>query len=206
MIAIGVPAESAEEPRIGLSPETAKKLAKLGAKVRVRSGAGLRSHFSDEEYKVAGADIVTSDADLYQCLSPTCQIWNPRKRRTMTESRFRDEYGIPPRKWKYVKALAGCLSDGVPGLGGIGEPTALAVVSGRASEAVMEKVRAKASGPARVEYLRNLDLVTLPHKWCVVLPSTPKWDGASVDALEKAGAQLGFSVDAKAWAKQERAE
>ena len=33
MIAIGVPAESAEEPRIGLSPETAKKLVKLGAKV-----------------------------------------------------------------------------------------------------------------------------------------------------------------------------
>ena len=47
MIAIGVPAESAEEPRIGLSPETAKKLVKLGAKVRVRTGAGLRSHFSD---------------------------------------------------------------------------------------------------------------------------------------------------------------
>jgi NAD(P) transhydrogenase subunit alpha len=63
MIAIGVPAESAEEPRIGLSPETAKKLVKLGANVRVRSGAGLRSHFSDEEYKVAGADIVATDAD-----------------------------------------------------------------------------------------------------------------------------------------------
>ena len=63
MIAIGVPAESAEEPRIGLSPETAKKLVKLGAKVSVRSGAGLRSHFSDEEYKAAGADIVATDAD-----------------------------------------------------------------------------------------------------------------------------------------------
>ena len=63
MIAIGVPAESAEETRIGLSPETAKKLAKLGAKVKVRSGAGLRSHFSDDDYKHAGAEIVASDAD-----------------------------------------------------------------------------------------------------------------------------------------------
>ena len=51
MISIGVPAESLDERRIGLSPETAKKLVKLGAKVRVRSGAGLRSHFSDEEYR-----------------------------------------------------------------------------------------------------------------------------------------------------------
>ncbi|HEU0017465.1 MAG TPA: NAD(P)(+) transhydrogenase (Re/Si-specific) subunit alpha, partial [Methyloceanibacter sp.] len=63
MIALGVPAESAEEPRIGLSPETAKKLVKLGAKVSVRSGAGLRSHFSDNDYKAAGVDIVATDAD-----------------------------------------------------------------------------------------------------------------------------------------------
>ena len=33
MITIGVPAESPDEPRIGLSPETAKKLVKLGAKM-----------------------------------------------------------------------------------------------------------------------------------------------------------------------------
>jgi NAD(P) transhydrogenase subunit alpha len=61
MITIGVPAESAEEPRIGLSPETAKKLVKAGAKVSVRSGAGLRSHFSDEDYTAAGATIAASD-------------------------------------------------------------------------------------------------------------------------------------------------
>ena len=63
MIAIGVPAEGTDEPRIGLTPETVKKLVKVGAKVTVRSGAGLRSHFSDEEYKEAGAKIAKSDAD-----------------------------------------------------------------------------------------------------------------------------------------------
>ncbi len=63
MITIGVPAEGLDEPRIGLSAETAKKLVKLGAKVRVRSGAGLRSHFSDQEYKDAGAEIAATDAD-----------------------------------------------------------------------------------------------------------------------------------------------
>jgi H+-translocating NAD(P) transhydrogenase subunit alpha len=61
MITIGVPAESPDEPRIGLTPETAKKLVKLGAKVLIRSGAGLRSHFSDEDYKQAGAEIVATD-------------------------------------------------------------------------------------------------------------------------------------------------
>ena len=63
MISIGVPAEGKDEPRIGLSPETAKKLVKAGAKVTVRSGAGLRSHFSDQGYKDAGATIAKSDAD-----------------------------------------------------------------------------------------------------------------------------------------------
>ena len=63
MITIGVPAEGEDEPRIGLSPETAKKLVKLGAKVRVRSGAGLRSHFSDADYSAAGAEIAGSDAE-----------------------------------------------------------------------------------------------------------------------------------------------
>jgi NAD(P) transhydrogenase subunit alpha len=63
MIAIGVPAEKEDEPRIGLTPETVKKLVKAGAAVTIRSGAGLRSHFSDEEYAAAGAKIAKSDAE-----------------------------------------------------------------------------------------------------------------------------------------------
>jgi NAD(P) transhydrogenase subunit alpha len=63
MIAIGVPAEGADEPRIGLTPETVKKLVKAGASVTIRSGAGLRSHFSDDDYKEAGAAIAKSDED-----------------------------------------------------------------------------------------------------------------------------------------------
>ena len=63
MIAIGVPAEGSEEPRIGITPETVKKLVKAGAKVSVRSGAGLRSHFTDDDYTEAGASIAKSDKD-----------------------------------------------------------------------------------------------------------------------------------------------
>ncbi|MGA9444594.1 MAG: Re/Si-specific NAD(P)(+) transhydrogenase subunit alpha [Methyloceanibacter sp.] len=63
MIIIGIPAEGPDEPRIGLSPESVKKLVKAGAKVTVRSGAGLRSHFSDDQYQEAGASIAKSDED-----------------------------------------------------------------------------------------------------------------------------------------------
>jgi NAD(P) transhydrogenase subunit alpha len=63
MVVIGVPAEDKDEPRIGLTPETVKKLVKAGATVKIRSGAGARSHFADQDYKDAGAEIAGSDAD-----------------------------------------------------------------------------------------------------------------------------------------------
>ena len=77
MIIVGVPAESPDEPRIGLSPETTKKFVKLGAKVLVRSGAGLRSHFSDEDYKSAGADIVATDSDAVKAADVVLTVRRP---------------------------------------------------------------------------------------------------------------------------------
>jgi len=63
MIAIGMPAEAADEPRIGLTPETVKKLVKAGAEITICSGAGERSHFPDQDYAAAGAKIAKSDAE-----------------------------------------------------------------------------------------------------------------------------------------------
>jgi NAD(P) transhydrogenase subunit alpha len=58
MLTIAVTAESADEPRVAVSPDTVKKLAALGATVRIESGAGARSRFTDELYKAQGAEIV----------------------------------------------------------------------------------------------------------------------------------------------------
>jgi NAD(P) transhydrogenase subunit alpha len=63
MVAIGVPAEEKDESRIGLTPETVKKFVKAGADVTIRAGAGFRSHFSDDDYKDAGAKIAKSDEE-----------------------------------------------------------------------------------------------------------------------------------------------
>ena len=70
MVTIDVTAEPQEEPRVALSPETVKKFVGLGCTVKVESGAGLRSRFSDEQYKAQGAQIVSTagealkDADV----------------------------------------------------------------------------------------------------------------------------------------------
>ncbi len=59
MVTIAVTSEAADEPRVAVSPETVKKLLGLGVVVRVETGAGKRSRFSDDAYKAAGAEVVS---------------------------------------------------------------------------------------------------------------------------------------------------
>jgi H+-translocating NAD(P) transhydrogenase subunit alpha len=66
MITIAVTAERGDEPRVGISPETAKKLTQKGCKVLVQSGAGDRSRFLSKDFEAAGATVVS---DLGQILS-----------------------------------------------------------------------------------------------------------------------------------------
>jgi proton-translocating NAD(P)+ transhydrogenase subunit alpha len=78
MIAIGVPAEDKDEPRIGLTPETVKKLVKAGATVAIRTGAGLRSHFSDQDYEAAGAKIAKTDAEAVKDADVVLTVRRPK--------------------------------------------------------------------------------------------------------------------------------
>ncbi len=64
MITIAVPAEGDKtERRVALSPETAKKFKSLGCAVRVQSGAGAGSEFSDADYREAGAKTARTAAE-----------------------------------------------------------------------------------------------------------------------------------------------
>lgn len=62
---LGVLKETKEkERRVALSPEIVKLLLKKEFQIQVESGAGVASNFSDEDYKVAGAQIV-SKSDIF---------------------------------------------------------------------------------------------------------------------------------------------
>jgi proton-translocating NAD(P)+ transhydrogenase subunit alpha len=63
MVTIAVTAEGTDEPRVAISPETVKKLVGLGAKVKVQSGAGARSRFSDDALRAQGAEIAPTAAE-----------------------------------------------------------------------------------------------------------------------------------------------
>jgi len=54
------------ELRVAVTPETCRKLAALGATVRIERGAGLGAHFSDETYREAGARLAADAAEAYR--------------------------------------------------------------------------------------------------------------------------------------------
>jgi NAD(P) transhydrogenase subunit alpha len=71
-----IPAETrAGELRVGLTPEGAQKLIKLGLSVTVQEGAGDASGYHNDEYKAVGADIAAgstalSSADVVATVRP----------------------------------------------------------------------------------------------------------------------------------------
>lgn len=105
--------------------------------------------------------IVSSDQDLYQLLRDyRITIWNPHRKKPFTEKEFYKLYGIDPLQWPYVKAMAGCTSDGITGIKGIGEATAAKFLRGK----LKEESKAYAAIEAGVKiWKRNLPLVKLPY-------------------------------------------
>ncbi len=64
---IGVPKEiKAQENRVALLPSAAYQLTKRGHKVIVEAGAGAGSGFPDEQYRTAGAEVVTKHAEVFE--------------------------------------------------------------------------------------------------------------------------------------------
>ena len=65
---IGVPKEiKNNEFRVGLTPSSVNDYIHAGHHVLVEQGAGLGSGFSDQEYIVAGAEIVANAQDAWAC-------------------------------------------------------------------------------------------------------------------------------------------
>ncbi len=63
---IGIPKEiSAGERRVAATPDTVKKLQKLGFDVLVERTAGEAAKFSDSAYQAAGCEIVNTAAELW---------------------------------------------------------------------------------------------------------------------------------------------
>lgn len=102
--------------------------------------------------------IISADEDLYQLLHKNVTIYNPRTKVYFNKEDFEKEYGIHPDQWAWVKAVAGCSSDNVPGVRGIGEKTAVKYLLNE-----LKRDSKKYNDIKNFDHLFNLSLVQLPH-------------------------------------------
>lgn len=106
------------------------------------------------------AVIIGSDKDLYQLLGPRVKLYKPREKVLYTEKDLaKDYFGLAPSQWAMVKALAGCGSDSVPGVKGVGDKTAAKFLKTLLNE--RSKIHQKILAETET-WKRNLPLVSLP--------------------------------------------
>lgn len=111
------------------------------------------------EYQIV---LVCPDKDLFQLLSPTVFIFDPFKGRLIDLVTYEQEKGIPVAKIAFFYALLGDSSDNIPGVKGIGEKTAIALVNQFASledlYAHVEQVKKDRTRQLLVEQRANAEL------------------------------------------------
>lgn len=103
--------------------------------------------------------VVSNDQDLYQLLGRFVSIYKPSKKELYTEEHFRAEFGCSPITWINVKAIAGCKTDNVTGIHGVGEKTALKFICGELSSGAKFEAIARGSQI----WKKNVELVTVPY-------------------------------------------
>lgn len=128
-----------------------------------------------EEYNFI---IISRDNDFYQLLDgEDVVMFDPVKFSYTTERSFKEKYQIGCDKWAFVKAISGCSGDGVLGVSGIGNKTAIKFLKNE-----LKKESKKFQNIIENEELiiDNLRLVNLPWE------NTPEF-GFIDDNLSKEG-------------------
>ena len=109
--------------------------------------------------------IVSTDNDLWQLIDKGrkgktfVKVFNPRTKKLIGYKEFVASWGIEPYKWAEIKAIAGCPSDGIEGVKGVGEATAVKYVLGTLLKG---KIRERIESSQEI-IRRNRPLVTLPY-------------------------------------------
>lgn len=109
--------------------------------------------------------IVSNDEDLYQMIEASrVVVYRPTSKTIVNEEDFRRQFSeMPPCLYASAKAWAGCASDNVVGLKGIGMMKAAKFLMGKGNPAFREQFTSQIE-----TYNKNIQLTKLPA------PDTPK--------------------------------
>ena len=83
-----------------------------------------------KKYEKKGLDvfIVTGDKDLCQVISPKIKLYDSMKEKVTEEKDVIERFGVEPSRIPEIMALMGDASDNIPGVPGVGEKTAVALL------------------------------------------------------------------------------
>lgn len=85
-LTIGVPKEvMLGERRVAATPATVKKMRDAGARILIETGAGAGSHFPDEEYKAAGAELIDNIEELFASADLILKVKELQFRQTLNK-------------------------------------------------------------------------------------------------------------------------
>jgi DNA polymerase-1 len=158
-----------------------------------------------QQYQLRRKIIVSTDEDLYQLLDMETDIYKTKSKKLYTMDNLFKEYPglISTRNWIDVKALAGCSTDNVKGITGVGYKTAVAYLSGSLNKdsKIYKKIITKHS---QTRYRRNIPLVTIPYPEEEIKNFKIKKNRLNYEAFSFLCTDLGFrsiEKNMKAWAE-----
>ena len=145
--------------------------------------------------------VVSSDRDMLQLVDKDTVVYSPTKKVYWSTEEMIKEMKILPENYVYVKALMGDGSDNIPGVGGIGEKTALKMfpfISDRPTTAseILDHAEANKEGSSRYRslldnrerFLENVKLMQLSspiidpgsvHRIKIQLEASPNFNFAA---------------------------
>jgi len=116
----------------------------------------------EHEYKNYDSTIISRDNDLYQLLDYS-DMFDFQTLKMMTLEIFRTKYSTEPYVWAEMKQIAGCSTDNVAGIEGVGEKTAIIYILNELPEHY-KTFKAIESREGQKIIKRNKPLVCLPFK------------------------------------------
>ncbi len=152
----------------------------------------------DEGYEVV---IVSADKDLFQLVEPGVSMYHTGRNKLYDPAGVEEDFGVPPARVPDVLALMGDASDNVPGVKGIGEKGAKALIQ---EFGTLENLFAHVEGLPKKAQRENLlagrqdaelskDLVTIHTNLDLAFePEQLKLDPPNQEALAELFAELEF--------------